>query len=141
MNYNDIHEIVNSFVKQAEKDIQKNSAVVDRNFEITHRKMMSNYVRVKANNEVKAYILDNVRLDDGILFGTMAEIAKDIHISIKTVSDSFKVLQENDFIQYYRDGVWPVNPKLLRKGTGGKYLGQLRFYESLPKRMQMMRST
>ena len=137
-NYSKIIQDVNSLIAEGETEYSsgEKKAVVDRNFEITHREIMIRYIRAKASNDVKAHLLATVRLDCGLYIGTLEETSKATGITKRTVGSSFRVLQDGDFIRFYRNGIWAVNPKLLRKGTGGKYIGQIRFYYSIPQKFE-----
>ena len=142
-NITQIKDIVNSVLEKIEAEDQKVSievrqkeGCVDKNFEITHRDMYANFVI--AGNEpidkVKCHIIKNTKLNCGLFFGSINNTSEATGVCRRTVVKVFNILQYDDFLRLYMDGVWAVHPKLLRRGNGGKYLGQLRFYYSLPKK-------
>ena len=142
-NIKQINAIVNSVIEQIDKEeskisleVRQKQEGVDKNFEITHKEMNARYVESGKDfgGKVKAYVIRNVRLDCGLYFGSISETSERTGVSRRTVIDTFNELQYDDLIRLYKNGVWALHPKVLRRGNSGKYLGQLRFYYSLPKK-------
>ena len=147
-NYKQRAEIVNAVVKKIEEaDIVNDVSVilkekgnaVDKDFEITHREFIARLLESGNDvyGKVKAYIIRNTVLSCGLYFGSINDTCDGTGASRSTVKRTLTSMQEDDLIRLYQDGVWAVHPKLLRKGGGGKYMGLLRVYYSLPKRPKL----
>jgi len=54
-----------------------------------------------------------------LFIGTQREIAKDLDVSITTVNETLKALQESDFLIQVQQGVYRVNPNVIYKGSRG----------------------
>lgn len=54
-----------------------------------------------------------------LFIGTQREIAKDLNVSITTVNETLKALQESDFLIQVQQGVYRVNPNVIYKGSRG----------------------
>ena len=141
--YNKKDDIVNSVIQKIDEAEQKEnigskeqSNAVDKNFEITHREYVARLLESgnSTDGKVKAYIIRNTMLNCGLYFNSINDTCEATSVSRSTVKRAFNSLQEDDLIRLYQDSVWAVHPKLLRKGGGGKYIGLLRVYYSLPKR-------
>ena len=137
---NAVKEIINTEEEKVGDDTylevnQKNKSV-DNNFEITHRELIAIAFESSNNTDgkIKAYIIRNARLDCSLYFGSINDTCEATGVCRRTVIKVFNGLQEDDILRKYRDGVWAVNPKFLRRGSSGKYIGLVRFYNSLNKR-------
>lgn len=141
--YNKIADIVNYALQRVDEEEQKvtlefrqTQNTVDKNFEITHREMMCKYMESGDDpiGRIKAHIIRNTRLDCSLYFGSINETSQATGVSRSTVKRVFLSLQYDDSIRLLKNGVWAVNPRVMRKGTGSKYMGLLRLYNSLPKK-------
>lgn len=136
-NYTQKDVIVNAvqeYLAQEEKKVKHQ--VVDTNFEITHKKDLIELFEFcgSSNALVLAHIYNNVMMSCMLYFGSIDTTSKATGVSRSSVKRAFNELQDRDKIRMYLRGVWAVNPKTLRKCTGGKYIALLRFYYSLPRK-------
>lgn len=138
-------EIVNSIIEKIEEEEKRllgndkdKKAYVDKNFEITHREVTARFCESGGDpvGIVKGYIIRNTKLTVGLYFGSISETSEKTGVSRRTVVKVFNLLQYDDLIRLYRDGVWAVHPNFLRRGNSGRYIGLLRFYNSLPKKVR-----
>lgn len=136
-------EIVNSIIEKTEEEEQRllesnksKNAYVDKNFEITHREVIARFCESGKDpiGIVKGHIIRNTKLTVGLYFGSISETSEKTGVSRRTVVKVFNILQYDDLIRLYKDGVWAVHPNFLRRGNSGRYIGLLRFYNSLPKK-------
>ena len=76
------------------------------------------------NQKVKVfcYILDNMDFNNKII-GSIRKIAKVLELSNETVSQTIKVLKEDNKIRQIQEGVYMVNPDLVCKGDS--YIRQI----------------
>ena len=136
-NYNEIYDVVKQAIYEldAEKNIQFGKELpVDRSFEITHKAEMAKMHEATNTpaGKVQAYIIRQTKLDRCLFEHSISETSQEIGVCKTTVSQVFRNNQKSDLMRYYKDGVWAVNPRLLRRGTGGKFIMLLKFYYSLP---------
>ena len=147
-NYTQRKAIVNAVIQKIEEEdivndvsfvLKEKGNAVDNDFEITHREFIARLLESGNDvyGKVKAYIIRNTMLSCGLYFGSVNDTKEEIGVSRSTVIRVFNSMQEDDLLRLYQDGVWAVHPKLLRKGGGGKYMGLLRVYYSLPKRPKL----
>lgn len=140
--YTQKEDIVNSVIQKINEEEYKSGLAnsvhssVDKNFEITHREYVARLLESGNDTygKVKAYIIRNTMLSCGLYFGSVNDTKDATCVSRSTVMRVLNSMQEDDLIRLFKDGVWAVHPKLLRKGNGGKYIGQLRVYNSLDKK-------
>lgn len=147
-NYMQKEAIVNAVIQKINEEeiaedvsviLKKNGNAVDNDFEITHREFVARLLECgnDLSGKVKAYIIRNTMLSCGLYFGSINDTSDGTGVSRSTVKRTMISMQEDDLLRLYQDGVWAVHPKLLRKGGGGKYMGLLRVYYSLPKRPKL----
>ena len=143
-NYTQIDDIVNSIIEQIhdaesnlEISVEAKKKRCDSNFEITHRDTLALAILVGDSpvNIAEAYIIKNVRSDCGMFIGSIDDISKGANVSRSTVKRTIADMQKKDLIRYYADKVWAINPRLLRKGSDGKFAALSRMYYSLEKRV------
>lgn len=142
-NIKQIKEIVNSVIEQIDREeensyleIRERQKNVDNNFEITHKEMIARAYEAVGEpiGKVEAFIVRNVKMDCGLLFCSINEVSEATKVGRTTVKKVFNALQYADIIRFYKYGVWAVHPKFLRRGSGGKFIGQMRFYNTLQKK-------
>ena len=61
---------------------------------------------------VCSYIMHNIDYDTNICLGTYAEIGADLDMGENAVTKAMVELQKEDYIRYYRNGRWMLNPSL-----------------------------
>lgn len=66
------------------------------------------------------YLLENLRLSDNKLIATQREIAKELGVSTKTVTETLRILSEGNIIKR-RTGVIMLNPEILLRGDETKH--------------------
>lgn len=74
------------------------------------------------------YLLDNLRLSDNKLLATQREIAEEVNVSIKTVTNTLKILEKGNIIKR-RTGVIMLNPEILVRGDDNKHRHMLIEFE------------
>ncbi|WP_155731107.1 replication/maintenance protein RepL, partial [Staphylococcus hominis] len=74
------------------------------------------------------YLLENLRLSDNKLIATQREIAKETNVSVKTVTNTLKILEEGNIIKR-RTGVTMLNPQILVRGDDNKHRHMLIEFE------------
>ncbi|HCY1880993.1 TPA: replication/maintenance protein RepL [Staphylococcus aureus] len=74
------------------------------------------------------YLLDNLRLSDNKLLATQREIAEEINVSVKTVTNTLKILEKGNIIKR-RTGVIMLNPEILVRGDDNKHRHMLIEFE------------
>ncbi|MED4885476.1 replication/maintenance protein RepL [Bacillus smithii] len=80
--------------------------------------------------KVLSFILENLNSENMLLM-TLREIADKTEISYKTVADTFKALQESNFLKKVRSGTYQVNPDVIFKGGKNNRLNVLIKYQSI----------
>ncbi|WP_241958461.1 replication/maintenance protein RepL, partial [Mammaliicoccus sciuri] len=70
--------------------------------------------------KVVNYLLENLRLSDNKLIATQREIAEETNVSVKTVTNTLKILEEGNIIKR-RTGVTMLNPQILVRGDDNKH--------------------
>jgi len=83
--------------------------------------------------KVVNYILDNLDVKNNLFIGTHEEISKKLSVSRVVVSQTFKTLQESNFLIKKQNGVYMINPEILVKGKTGKRLNLLIKYNEIKK--------
>ncbi|KKB33698.1 hypothetical protein QY97_03083 [Bacillus thermotolerans] len=68
---------------------------------------------------VAMFIMNNVNSDNEFIM-TYRIIAEKTGISLQTVSETMKALQESDFIKKIRNGYYRINPDVMFKGGKNK---------------------
>jgi hypothetical protein len=84
------------------------------------------------NQKIKilSYILENIR-PDNLFIGTQRFIAEATESSLKTVTDTLKMLHQADIIKMQHAGVYFVNPNTIFKGERKKRMNILYQYIDL----------
>jgi len=80
--------------------------------------VLASFIEVggEANNKVLAYLIRE-RNNENMILGTFKSIAAGAKVSEGTVSKLFKILQKKEFLKKIRNGLYMVNPKMLRYGS------------------------
>ena len=83
------------------------------------------------NKKIKIvnYLMENLN-SDNMFLKTQREVAKNLNISIQTVSRTFRALQESDFMRQPRNGIYQINPNIIFKGGKEKRLNILLQYQA-----------
>lgn len=102
----------------------KDNKRTDKNFHKIWIKDLSKILRMIGNQKVNVfcYILDNMDFNNKII-GSIRKIAKELKLSSETVSQTIKVLKEDNKIRQIQEGVYMVNPDLICKGDS--YIRQI----------------
>ena len=66
------------------------------------------------------YLLKNLIDKENLIVVSYKEIEKELKISSRTIAQTFKILQNANFIVQVKKGVWRVNPAFLVKGNTNK---------------------
>lgn len=78
--------------------------------------------------KVVNYLLENLRLSDNKLLATQREISQEINVSVKTITNTLKILEEGNIIKR-RTGVIMLNPQILVRGDDKKHRHMLIEFE------------
>lgn len=70
--------------------------------------------------KVLNYLIENMRDSDNTISITYDKMEEQLKISRKTIAETMKILQENDFIKKIQNGLYMVNPDVLVKGKTTK---------------------
>jgi hypothetical protein len=102
----------------------------DFNFEKLWMGHVFGTLDIIGNKKIKlvTYVMQN-RNRDNIFFGTYRDLEKKLNISSPTIAETFKVLQDNDFLVMVQQGVYRINPDIIFKGTNGNRLNVLIMYQ------------
>lgn len=76
---------------------------------------------------VAMFIMNNINRDNEFLM-TYRGIQDETGISLQTISDTMKALQESDFLQKVRNGYYRINPDVIYKGGKSDRLNVLLKY-------------
>lgn len=89
----------------------------DANFHKIWLSHILNSIDLIGNQKTKLafWILDNIDSENQLIM-TQRKIAKNSGISLYTVSETFKVLMDSNFLQKINSGAYRVNPNVLWKG-------------------------
>ena len=89
----------------------------DANFHKIWLSHILNSIDLIGNQKTKLafWILDNIDSENQLIM-TQRKIAKNSGISLYTVSETFKVLMDSNFLQKINSGAYRVNPNILWKG-------------------------
>lgn len=103
-------EIVNLGVIQTEQR--------DFNFEKLWMGHIIQAIDIIGNKKMKVamHILES-RNRDNVFFGTMRDLEKKLNVSLPTIAETIKALQDNDVIVSVQQGVYRLNPDVIFKGT------------------------
>lgn len=92
------------------------------NFVKAYIKGLVTMLNVVGGSKLKVvnYLLENLRLSDNKLIATQREMAEEINVSIKTVTNTLKILENGNIIKR-RTGVIMLNPEILVRGDDRKH--------------------
>jgi len=124
------------YLNQATNEVEEFTVVkkkvnADFNFHKVWLSDLMNVLSVFGGKKINVvnHILGNLN-SDNYYMGTIRGTAKELDISDKTVRETFKQLQDADFMKMKLAGVYQVNPDILVKGNSGKRQNLLIQYES-----------
>ena len=84
-------------------------------------------LNIVGNKKIKVidFLLQNLRREDNTISVTYREVAEKTGISLGVVTETFKILQETNFLKKVKNGLYMVNPDILVKGRTGKRVNLL----------------
>ena len=87
-----------------------------------YKKDFVNVLDAFENKQMKvlAYILKKMKPSTNMFLGTYRSISKDCDVSLDTVRQVMKKLQERKFIQKVQNGVYLISPYILVQGNDSK---------------------
>ncbi len=90
-------------------------------FMITYLSTIIDLLDIVGNKKlvIVKYILNNMDTHNNTLLTTTRELAKATRVSTPTITETLKILEENEIISR-RTGAIMLNPKLVHKGSSGK---------------------
>jgi len=99
----------------------------DNNFFKVWLMDMLGILSIVGNKKIQVidFILQNIRREDNTISLTYREVAKKTGISLGIVTETFKILQETNFLKKIRNGLYMINPDILVKGRTGKRVNLL----------------
>ena len=103
------------------------------NFYIVWLADLLNVLEVVWNKKLKVirYILSNINNKTNQIIGTHQKISEKIGVSRVVVSQTFKLLQDADFLVKEQNGVYKINPSILIQGNDKKRKSMLIEYKEL----------
>ncbi len=104
----------------------------DNNFFKVWLMDMLGILSIVGNKKIKVieFILSNIRREDNTISMTHREVAKKTGVSLKSVTDTFKILQETNFLKRVRNGLYMINPDILVRGKTKKRINLLIQYNT-----------
>lgn len=83
------------------------------------------------NKKIKVvnYIMENINKEN-LFIGTQRAIADEIKVSLFTVQETMKALQQSNFLATVQSGVYRINPDVIFKGGKNNRLDILLRYQS-----------
>jgi hypothetical protein len=105
----------------------------DFNFHKVWLADLLNVLEVVGNKKLKVirWILSNINNKTNQIIGTHQKIAEKIGVSRVVVSQTFKLLQDADFLVKEQNGVYKINPLILVQGDNKKRQNLLIEYKEL----------
>jgi hypothetical protein len=105
----------------------------DFNFHKVWLADLLNVLEVVGNKKLKVirWILSNINNKTNQIIGTHQKIAEKIGVSRVVVSQTFKLLQDADFLVREQNGVYKINPLILVQGDNKKRQSILVEYKEL----------
>ena len=105
----------------------------DFNFHKVWLADLLNVLEVVGNKKLKVirWILSNINNKTNQIIGTHQKISEKIGISRVVVSQTFKLLQDADFLVKEQNGVYKINPLILVQGDNKKRQSILVEYKEL----------
>jgi hypothetical protein len=99
----------------------------DHNFFKVWLMDMLGILNIVGNKKIQVidYLLRNLRREDNTISLTYREVAKKTGVSLGIVVETFKILQETNFLKKVKNGLYMVNPDILVKGRTGKRVNLL----------------
>lgn len=79
--------------------------------------------------DVLIYILENTEQANNTFIGSQRDIAKNVNVSLDTVSRIMKKLQEKKFIVQIKRSVYQISPLIMMKGSENKKQLLLNYYQ------------
>ena len=70
-----------------------------------------------STTDILAFLIKN-RSAENLIYGTYVSLAKEIKVSKPTLVKVFKALKERNMVKKVRNGVYFVNPHIIRNGYG-----------------------
>jgi len=114
-------------------------SVEDRDFDF-HKLWLKNLVNsldFMTNQKLKLtfWIIEHIDRENRLIM-TQRKIIEETGISLRTVANTMKALQESDppFLIKISSGVYQVNPKIIWKGSHGKRMGVIYDYDRKTKK-------
>ncbi|EJO5349560.1 replication/maintenance protein RepL [Clostridium botulinum] len=78
--------------------------------------------------DVLIYILENTEQANNTFIGSQRDIAKQVGVSLDTVSRIMRKLQSKEFIKQIKRSVYQINPNIMMKGNENKKQMLLSYY-------------
>ena len=105
----------------------------DFNFHKVWLADLLNVLEVVGNKKLKVirWILSNINNKTNQIIGTHQKISEKIGVSRVVVSQTFKLLQDADFLVKEQNGVYKINPLILVQGDNKKRQSILVEYKEL----------
>lgn len=122
-----INPITGELVEMYVESIQER----DCNFEKIWLGHIIQALDIIGNKKIKVinYIMQN-RNNDNLFIKPQREVEQALGISVKTINETFKSLQESDFLTMINRGVYRINPDIIFKGTRNNRMNILIMYEN-----------
>ena len=79
--------------------------------------------------DVLIYILENTEQANNTFIGSQRDIAKNVNVSLDTVSRIMKKLQDKKFIVQIKRSVYQISPLIMMKGNEHKKQLLLNYYQ------------
>ena len=79
--------------------------------------------------DVLIYILENTEQANNTIIGSQRDIAKNVNVSLDTVSRIMKKLQDKKFIVQIKRSVYQISPLIMMKGNEHKKQLLLNYYQ------------
>jgi len=126
------------FIDSATGEVIKTTYIVkkykgDFNFHKVWLADLLNVLEVVGNKKLKVirWILSNINNKTNQIIGTHQKISEKIGVSRVVVSQTFKLLQDADFLVKEQNGVYKINPLILVQGDNKKRQSILVEYKEL----------
>jgi hypothetical protein len=110
-----------TFIKQETGElVQMNVIEVEERDCNFHKLWLGHIIQtldIIGNKKVKVvnYIMDNISKEN-IFIKTQRGLVETLGVSMQTINETLKALQENDFLTMLQNGVYRVNPEVIFKG-------------------------
>jgi len=96
---------------------------------------MLNILEIVGNKKIKVidFLFKNMRKEDNTISVTYREVAEKAGVSLPIVTETFRILQDTNFLVKVKNGLYMINPDLVVKGNTGKRLNLLIQYNKIEK--------